>query len=529
MGELQIYQVKADSAAGRVHNFWNHIHFHPTDAIEDDWGRRILDLVSRDGAARYVRIYAMLEDIVSRDESGRLSFDFAASDKRIDYMVEKGFRLLICFNFLPQAIAADPACVSWLARYKGKHLNTSKPGDYQEWQEVCRTYTQHLKERYGEQRLSEWYFHCWNEPDFPDYFLSDTPREGNMEQIAEEYAKLYDHFAQGVMESCPQVKTGGPSAALSNLFLEKFLTHVKQGKNWANGGTGTKFDFLSVHTYGAFPKDLTAGKPVRVEDTFTRVQELAGIAERCGFPGIEIVVDEWGLSTEGFSDGEKYPVLRFRNTEFYGAAYAHLIRYYTEHHAPVSMQMICLSGQHNLKREFHGYRSFFTLHGFPKPIYNAYALCAKLGDRLLEGSGNREGSEPDGSYMGMIPTSGENGRLAILLYRFSPRAILEEQELRSRTSRHIRLEITGLQGKYRIRHYRIDHSNSNAYTAWRELGSRDGLTQTELEWIHKEGALKLWYPEETAEIQGQWQTDILMTDNAVSLVELEPWDTKTQK
>ena len=86
-----------------------------------------------------------------------------------------------------------------------------------------------------------------------------------------------------------------------------------------------------------------------------------------------------------------------------------------------------------------------------------------------------------------------------------------------------------MRGKYRIRHYRIDHSNSNAYTAWRELGSRDGLTQTEIEWIHKEGALKLWYPEETAEIQGQWQMDILMTDSAVSLVELEPWDTKTQK
>ena len=139
MGELRVYQVKADSAARQVHNFWNHIHFHPTEAIEDEWGRRILDQVSRDGAARYVRIYAMLEDIVSRDESGRLSFDFAASDKRIDYMVEKGFRLLICFNFLPQAIAADPACVSWLVRYKGKHLHPSKPGDYQEWQEVCRT------------------------------------------------------------------------------------------------------------------------------------------------------------------------------------------------------------------------------------------------------------------------------------------------------------------------------------------------------------------------------------------------------
>ena len=44
----------------------------------------------------------------------------------------------------------------------------------------------------------------------------------------------------------------------------------------------------------------------------------------------------------------------------------------------------------------------------------------------------------------------------------------------------------------------------------------DGRTQTELEWIHKEGALKLWYPEETAEIQGQWQTDILMTDPSLA-------------
>ena len=22
-------------------NFWNHIHFHPTDAIEDEWGKEI--------------------------------------------------------------------------------------------------------------------------------------------------------------------------------------------------------------------------------------------------------------------------------------------------------------------------------------------------------------------------------------------------------------------------------------------------------------------------------------------------------
>lgn len=654
-------QVKADCIAGEIHNFWNNIHFHPTDAIEDSWGQHILEQVSKDGAARYVRIYAMLEDIVGRDAGGRLRYDFRETDRRLDYLTEKGFKLLICFNFLPRAIAVDPECMSWLARYKGKHINTSKPRDYQEWQEVCRAYTEHLRERYGEERLAEWYFHCWNEPDFPDYFLSDAPRGGhgvisgtpelearnikpgtgleegnieqgtklgkgnekpgaeleegnikprtdpearNMELAAEEYTKLYDHFAEGVTKACRTVKIGGPSAALSNQFIEKFLRHVKEGINWANGGKGTRMDFLSIHTYGAFPKDLASGKPVRVEDTYKRVRELEALAGHCGFPKIEIVVDEWGLSTEGFTDAEKCPVLNFRNTEFYAAAYAHMIHYYVTHHAPVSLQMICLSGQHNLTKEFHGYRSFFTLHGFPKPIYNAYALCAKLGEHMLEGvtgsgelregmaresvrsesdgwkegiasgSGKREGmvwedskseayehgdgiaertgelewrrtgsggtgelewqrreavetgnsewQEADGSQVGMLPTVDEKGRIAVLLYCFSPSAVMETETIRKRVCRHVRLEIMDLYGGYQIRHYRIDHGNANAYTAWRELGGPHDLNQAQMEWVRGEGKLKLWYPEEQVRIQGQWSLDIVMTDNAVSLVELEP-------
>lgn len=585
-------QVKADGIVRPLHNFWNQIHFHPTDAVEDDWGRRILDQAARDGAARYVRIYAMLEDVADRDAEGRLRYDFRQTDKRLDYLTERGFRLLICFNFLPRAIAADPRCMSWLARYKGKHINTSKPRDYGEWQEVCRAYTEHLRERYGEERLAEWYFHCWNEPDFPDYFLSDAPRGGhggsscdpeaerqNMDLAAEEYTKLYDHFAKGVTEACGAVKIGGPSAALSDRFIEHFLRHVKEGVNWADGGKGTRIDFLSVHTYGAFPKDLAAGKPVRVEDTYERVRALEALAGRCGFQGLEIVVDEWGLSTEGFTDAEKCPVLNFRNTEYYAAAYAHMIHYYVVHRAPVSLQMICLSGQHNLTKEFHGYRSFFTLHGFPKPIYNAYALCAKLGTHMLGGDGiggclrredssdldevrggivenaesgggtggnyggnaesgdeteagfsgkNREGGEcaeweeADGSRMGMLPTADENGRIAVLLYRFSPSAVMEAETIRRRTSRHVRLEMEGIYGGYRIRHYRIDHGNANAYTAWCELGCRNDLNQAQMEWIRREGALKLWYPEEETWLQGQWKLDIVMTDNAVSLVELEP-------
>lgn len=78
-----------NTAIRNIRNFWNHCLFHPTDAIEDPWGKRILDRMASDGSIQTVRIYAMLEDIVYTDETGVLQYDFRLSDLRLDYMVEK--------------------------------------------------------------------------------------------------------------------------------------------------------------------------------------------------------------------------------------------------------------------------------------------------------------------------------------------------------------------------------------------------------------------------------------------------------
>ena len=75
----------------KLENFWNHIHFHPTDAIEDDWGQRILNRVAEDKVAKTVRMYAMLEDIVTMDENGNLKYDFTLNDTRMDYMIKELF------------------------------------------------------------------------------------------------------------------------------------------------------------------------------------------------------------------------------------------------------------------------------------------------------------------------------------------------------------------------------------------------------------------------------------------------------
>ena len=71
-----------DKIIKKQQNFWNHALFHPTDAIEDAWGKRLLDRFAADCAVRTVRIYAMLEDIVYLDENGKLQYDFRVSDLR---------------------------------------------------------------------------------------------------------------------------------------------------------------------------------------------------------------------------------------------------------------------------------------------------------------------------------------------------------------------------------------------------------------------------------------------------------------
>ena len=152
--------VDASASGKNKPNFWNNIHFHPTDAVEDLWGQDILNKVAVDGSARYVRLYTMFEDVVSRKENGELKFDFSEQDVRLDYMVSVGYKLLLCFNFMPIAMAKTPTELSG-PRYKDKRFCRSNPHDYDEWRQLCEAQARHLVERYGLDVVSQWLFHCW--------------------------------------------------------------------------------------------------------------------------------------------------------------------------------------------------------------------------------------------------------------------------------------------------------------------------------------------------------------------------------
>ena len=215
-------------------NFWNQCLFHPTDAVEDPWGRRILDRISDDKAIKTIRIYTMFEDIVYIGEEGELCYDFRLSDLRFDYLVEKGFDLLLAYGGMPDCIAASNANKTSVSknktRYKGKMWNSAPPKDYALWEEICYKYTKHIVERYGIETVSKWRCQCFNEPDIPAFFFSELPDtvENTVKYRLPAYCKMYAAFERGVRRVSEQIKIGGPALAYKNEFLGGWLDYVRE-------------------------------------------------------------------------------------------------------------------------------------------------------------------------------------------------------------------------------------------------------------------------------------------------------------
>lgn len=453
-------QVKIDASktVKKLHNFWNHIHFHPTDAIEDDWGRNILDNVAKDNVANTVRMYAMLEDIVTMDENGNLKYDFTLNDARIDYMLSKGFNLLISYNFMPPCISSDPDELATVCknntRYKGKFIITSPPKDWALWEEVCFKYTEHIVERYGIEEVSKWYLQCFNEPDIPWFFMKNCT---DMQVRIENYCKLYDAFERATRRVSEKLKIGGPALASKVEFLDALLKHLKENNR--------KIDYICFHAYGTVPELIENGeKPLSVYNIVNKVFRVCDICKIHGFENTPLIIDEWGASGIGFCNIDDFPSLIFRETEVYSAYYARLIMACNTYNLPLDKILICLSGQHELNTEFSGFRGFFTLSGFKKPIYNAYALAAKLGDEQIAAV-----TALDDHKLNVLPTRCADGHLALLFVYSSDHFDYQLPEL------NVELKLEGTDAKnYRL--WTIDEENANGYGAYKKMGSPEVLT-----------------------------------------------------
>lgn len=387
--------------------FWCGCVFHPTDAIEDPWGKRILDQMAQDRAIDTVRIYSMFEDIVYRDAEGKLCYDFRLSDLRLDYMLEKGYSLVIAYAGIPDCIAAstDNKCsiAKGKTRYKGKMWNTSPPRDYALWEEICYEYTKHNIERYGIETVSKWKCQCFNEPDVKSFWLSELDPHDNEPRL-KEYCKLYEYFQRGVRRASEDILVGGPAfGGMGGIkeFFGGFLKYIK--------ANDLKLDFVTEHKYSVGFHMVRDKKGfIDVGSMIQTHEEIEETVCENGFGDLPIIMDEWGMITHGFCNIEECPDMMCRETEVFSAFYVRMIRRFLDCANPPKELMICLSGQHEMEQDFTGFRNFFTLNFIKKPIYNAHVMAGRLKGKLICADVGDEN-------ISLIPTTDGKGNYSVLL------------------------------------------------------------------------------------------------------------------
>jgi len=479
-------------------NFWNNCLFHPTDAVEDSWGKRILDRMAKDKSIHSVRIYTMFEDIVLMDENGKLTYDFRVNDLRLDYLVEKGYDILLAYGMMPECIAVNKKATTNVSknktRYKGKLINTSVPTDYKLWEEICYEYTKHIVERYGIEVVSKWHIQCFNEPDHVCFFMSDIPRE-DIKTRTEEYCKLYTAFADGILRVSDKLCFGGPALAYHLDFLGDFCDYIKENN--------IRIDFISVHNYAGMDSQMYKnGEKFDVNKWLKRQQEFIDVISEHGFSDTELIVDEWGMAAQGFYNVEECPPFIARENEVYSSYYVKLIYKILEKGWKISKLFICLSGQHEMVTDFSGFRNFFTLNFFAKPIYNAYILGSKLYENLLD-------AETENENIFVIPTKNEQGDYSVVL-TYSSDTFEEnlpeiEEELSFKDDIH---------GK-KVTVYCIDKNTTNPYRLYQKMGVSE-IGEKEIKLLREEGNIK-----PVAEFDVKEKISLKLTANCVYLVEVK--------
>ena len=480
-------------------NFWNNCLFHPTDAVEDAWGKRILDRMAEDKSIHSVRIYTMFEDIVLMDENGKLTYDFRINDLRLDYLTGQGYNILLAYGMMPECIATDKnaqICESKnKTRYKGKLINTSLPTDFKLWEEVCYEYTRHIIDRYGIETVSKWHLQCWNEPD-GGFFMSKLPVEESVDIKLKEYCKLYKAFADGVTRASEKVCIGGPTISHRERFLEGFLNYIRENN--------VRLDYISAHNY-AMTGPTTLNRDNRgfsVNHWLELQQKYMDVIEKCGFSDTELVIDEWGMAALGFFNVEECPDLMARETEVFSSYYVKLIHQIIEKGWNMSKLMICLSGQHEMVTDFSGFRNFFTLNFIAKPIYNAYVLASKLHKSLLD-------VEKKNKNIFVIPTKNEQGDYSVLLTYSGEKF----EENLPETTEELTFE-DDISGK-KVTVYCIDKNTTNPYRLYQKMGIAE-IGEKEIELLREEGNLK-----PVAEFDANEKISLKLTANCVYLVEVK--------
>lgn len=455
--------------------------------------------------------------VYREDASGKPVYDWTIVDRIFDTYLARGVRPYAQIGFMPKdlSIKPEPYQHKWTPRARYDEIYTGwayPPKDYAKWAELIFQWTKHCVEKYGRAEVESWYWQVWNEPNIG--YWRGTPAE---------FRKLHDYAIDAVRRALPTARVGGADTAGSGgKFTRDFLEHCLRGTNHATGKVGTPLDFISFHAKGS---PVTTNGHVRMGIA----THLRGIED-----GFRIVASYPELKTKpiviGESDPEgcaacQGPQLAYRNGTMYSSYTA---ASFARKHELAEKHGVNLEGALTWAFEFEdqpyfaGFRSLAS-NGIDKPVLNVFRMFALMRGRRLEAQSSgaiplddmvREGvrARPDVGALASV----EGRKLWVMAWHYhdddvpGPDAVVE-------------LHVGGVSvgsGEAKVRHFRIDQEHSNAFTAWKKLGSPQQPTAEQYAQLEKAGRLATLASGVTPVENSEAIIQFTLPRQAVSLIEL---------
>jgi xylan 1,4-beta-xylosidase len=526
-------QVDAEAGRGPYQPIWTWFGFDEPNYAYMKNGRKLLkELASLAPGPVYIRSHNLLTsgdgtpslkwgstNACTEDASGRPVYDFTILDRIFDAYREAGVRPLVEIGFMPKALSVKPE--PYRHEWPKGTLWTGwayPPRDFDQWKNLVREWVRHAAMRYGAKEVAEWPWEAWNEPDI-----------GYWKGTEDEYYHLYDVTAEAVKaELGAQARIGGPhSTGANHAYLRRFLEHCARGSNHATGKPGAPLDFIAFHPKGS-TRFVDGHVRMGIREQLRAID--GGFKVVVSFPEFRdtpVVLGESDPEGAAALSARVAPQNGYRNGALYGAYLAESMARTWElarRHRANLIGSVTWAFEFEDQPYFEGFRSLAT-NGIDKPVLNVFRMLGLLGGEWVEARSSGALNVDDVLAESVRKSPDVNAiatrrpqDVSVLLWNY------HDDDLPAPDAQIV-LTIDRLPESVKqvgIRHYRMDETHSNAFTAWKKLGSPQKPSAEEYARLEAAGRLEMLGAPETRPIGGRAiKLEISLPRQAVSLVKVE--------
>jgi xylan 1,4-beta-xylosidase len=488
-------QVDASKSTGPLKQIWRYFGAdEPNYVYMKDGQKLIADYGALAPKRVYHRVHSLLvtgdgtpalkwgsTNAYREDAQGNPIYDWTIIDRIFDTYLKRGVKPYVQIGFMPEAmsIKPEPYKHNWTPKAKYDEIYTGwayPPKDYKKWGDLVYEWTKHCVEKYGKAEVETWFWETWNEANIG--YWRGTP---------EEFRKLHDYAIDGVRRALPTARVGGPdTAGHGGQFARDFYEHQLRGKNFVTGKIGTPIDFVSFHAKGR-PEFVDGHVRLGIANQLATIDE--GFRIIASFPELKpkpIVIGESDPDGCAACQG---PQLGYRNTTMYSSYTA---ASFARKHDLAERHGVNLEGALTWAFEFEdqpyfaGFRVLAS-NGINLPVFNVMRMFSRMGAQRITATSDgardldammKQGvrEKPDVAAL----ASRDGRRVTIMAWHY------HDDDVEGPAA-EVTLNLEGLQahadgakpgtnggltkGKAKLRHFRIDTTHSNAYTAWKNMGS----------------------------------------------------------